>query len=82
MYYSVYDKFNVKNMDDSHKDVLLGEALSKLEIIKELVKIELGKRSYGLLDVTLLQAVLDYYPDLADVSESDVCGEMTVEEAE
>lgn len=62
VYYSVYEKFNIKTMEQEHKDIVLGEALAKLEVIKNLIDGE-ANETYRTIDVKTLQAVLGYYPE-------------------
>ena len=62
MYYSVYEKFNIVMMAKEHKDIVLGEALAKLEVIKNLIDGE-ANENYRTIDVKTLQAVLGYYPE-------------------
>ena len=61
LYWTTYDIFNIKNMDQEHKDILLGEVLTKLDILRTLTY-RAARENQG-ISVLLLKQIIGI-PDL------------------
>lgn len=62
MYYGVAYKFNIDRLSQIEKDILLGEALAKLDIIRGIIKRK-AKDKYSSVYITTLQDILQYWPE-------------------